>query len=284
MIPVTEPHGGIASHRREGMCIPGTNPDQTQMSTYLDQTSERVTPLAPLIDAIPSGKIEWAEELIAGATTDLLLDQLAHAVAGRKRVQAFLISKELTRRGLPPAFRRLPEPDPDDPGQRFDLFLYDAEWLAVRYPEHKARFSRWQGIFRGRQFHQTVAYAFWDGRREAWQFGSCLGLTSEQRQECCYAGGGKIGPIRAHIRKTRSDALSRISEAVWNGKSGGQTEEERVTTIRRRQALWECACLSEWKPQRTAHLYGMLTGEEIPRNVVAKQLAKIQVAVMGLHQ
>jgi hypothetical protein len=50
---------------------------------------------------------------------------------------------------------------------------------------------------------------------------------------------------------------------------------EQDATIRRRLDLWICAEIGDWKPQRTADLYEMKTGEAIARNLVAKQLAKI---------
>ncbi len=68
-------------------------------------------------------------------------------------------------------------------------------------------------------------------------------------------------------------ARARIADGIKAHDRRAQADQD--ATIKRRADLWLCAELADWKPQRTADLFAMLTGEVLPRNVVAKQLDKL---------
>lgn len=188
---------------------------------------------------------------------------------------ALLVSAEMTRRGIAPCFRGLPVrrewwtgTDTD-----FALMVADLQWIVARHPKHQTEWERAQAIFDPRKFDQTAAYLHWNGNRTAGQVAKALGLTEAQQRECAWIQCLHVERWRQRLHIRWPIARTRIAEGIKAHDRRPQAEQD--ATIGRRSDLWLCAELADWRPQRTADLFAMLTGEVLPRNVVAKQLGKL---------
>lgn len=199
------------------------------------------------------------------------LDQLKQG----KQDGALLVSAEMTRRGIAPCFRGLPVRKEWWMGTDTDFILMaaDLQWIVARYPEHRTEWERAQAIFHPCKFDKAAAYLHWDGNRTAGQVAKALGLTEAQQRECAWIQCLHVERWRQRLHIRWSIARTKIAEGIKAHDRRPQAAQD--ATITRRSDLWLCAELADWKPQRTADLFAMLTGEVLPRNVVAKQLGKL---------
>lgn len=218
---------------------------------------------------------ERLTEVLTLVSTDRLkathLDQLKQG----HQDGALLVSAELTRRGIAPCFRGLPlcrewwmGTDTD-----FVLMAADLQWIVARHPHHRTEWERAQAIFHPLKFEQTAGYLHWNGNRTAGQVAKALGLTDAQQRECAWIQCLHVERWRQRLHMRWPIARERIAGGIKAHDRRAQADQD--ATINRRSDLWLCAELADWKPQRTADLFAMLTGEVLPRNLVGKQLAKL---------
>lgn len=213
---------------------------------------------------------------LRGASTDRLMVALVEQIKRLNTDGALRVSAELTVRGIAPCFRGnfdrrelwLGFPDAD-----LILMLGDLQWIATMHPNHITEWERAQSIFDPRRFRKTAEYLHWEGRRSAGQIAKALALTEQQQRECAWIQCLHVERWRQRLFKRLPIAQARIASAIR--ASDKRPNEDQDATIKRRSDLWLCAELADWKPQRTACLHGMMTGEPLPRNVVAKQLGKL---------
>lgn len=232
-----------------------------------------------LLEHFPDVKIEQARDNLRRMTREELLQRLSFAYFKGERVKAFLINEALTAAGVPPCFRHLPDPDTADIVRRFDILLADLEWIANRYRDHHALYERYRRLFLPHAFHKTAYFIYYSGRTPAWKVVRGLALTIDQQWEChCLRSGSVSKRYRAMMEK-RDRTFQKITDTVQSGRCGGRSREELNQTILRRMAIWECGWMAENRPQRTADLLHLKTGELVARNVVAKQLEKIDRAL-----
>lgn len=229
--------------------------------------------------AVPhgGGNREKAEEALRRATTERLKVTLKRQIEKLNIEIALLVAAELTARNVAPCFRGLPiDDDPwwrDNPEADAILLRADLQWIVSKYPHHTPGWKRAHGIWRPEKFEKTADYLHWDGRRTVSQIATALGLTKDQQIECAWVQSLNIKRWRANLDRRRDAERARI-EALVRDKDR-RSQEEQDATIERRAKLWLCAELAGWRPQRTADVFHMLTGEALPRNVVAKQLEKL---------
>ena len=248
------------------------------------------------------------------ATVPFLKVLLQSQIAQLRTTAALMVSAELTARGIAPCLRGLPfereqqhriacsEPamtlaqfqelesdgcivvfDNEQPQSvtgeplvitavDFILLAADLQWIAAG-PKSAKMWERAERIFDPKQFDKTARYLHYDGRRAPGQVAKAMGLSEQQQRECAW--------IQClHIERWRDRLIPRLAVAKHRVEAVVRTSDKRSTadqdaTIKRRGELWLCAEFAEWKPQRTADLYLMMTGEKLPRNVVAKQLEKL---------
>lgn len=246
------------------------------------QEADQETPLVPLNELLQATSATSLQQLERDLTTvsrtdlaNMLATAIGRAaVATKYRIAAFYISAEMTKRGIPPVFQGLPELDEDDLTQRYDYCLFDLLWIVTRYPVHVVQYARYRGVFQPASFLRTADFIFYQGRRPVWQIVAGMTLTGDQQQECCSLHSRPVASARRKLRHTKDDADQRISDAVRKKDRRGSGDQEE--TIRRRQAIWFCAEIGGWKPQRTADLYEMHTGNAITRQLAAKQMDKVK--------
>lgn len=237
------------------------SPDDTALSDLdgIDDTKSRAGRLALVLHSTSTDRLKAA-----------LLDQLMQLnTDGAMRVSA-----ELTARGIAPCFRGRPVerafwcPEID-----FILALGDMQWIVSTYPAHVPEWARAKAIFDPKRFRKGGEFLFWDGQRTPGQIAKALALTEQQQRECAWIQCLHVERWRSRLFKRWQIAAARVASAVREGDKRPSVDQD--VTIKRRSDLWLCAELADWRPQRTATLYAAMTGETLPRNVVAKQLAKL---------
>ena len=218
---------------------------------------------------------ERLAEVLALVSLDRLKATLLDQLKQGNQEGALLVSAEMTRRGIAPCFRGLPAQkvwwggtDTD-----FALMTADLQWIVAKHPEHQTEWERAQAIFDPRKFDAAAAYLHWNGNRTAGQVAKALGLTDAQQRECAWIQCLHVERWRQRLHTRWPIARAKIAEGIKAHDRRPQADQD--ATINRRSDLWLCAELADWKPQRTADLFAMLTGEVLPRNVVAKQLDKL---------
>jgi hypothetical protein len=199
----------------------------------------------------------------------------ASEIARRK---SWLINRDFTRRGIPPCFRFRRPPDASEFGLngRYDLALWDADWITTRHPNHKVLFGQHKALFTPKTFLASLGFLFYFGNRPPWNMCRALGLTEAQQWECQLLQSGAIGKRRRQISKMRPKMELQIATAQDHKRQRGRSAADKAKTLERLKALWLCGSMSDWKAQRTADLYHMLTGDRIARNLAAKQIEKIK--------
>lgn len=154
------------------------------------------------------------------------------------------------------------------------LLCIDLKWITVKYPAHKPEWLRAGGIFKNADFLKTAKYLYWGGRRESGQISKALALRPHQQRECCLIKCLAESRWREKLVIRFYKAVELINSSVARSRDH-RTEDERRKTLRRRRDIWLCAEIADWKPQRTADLYQMLSGEVLQRNNIANQMAKL---------
>jgi hypothetical protein len=205
-----------------------------------------------------------------------LIDPSVVAKVKGARMLSWLVSCELTRRGVPPCFRRLPDRDKLGLNGRYDLTLWDANWIVGRYPDHKVLNSRHQPMFTPDRFFRSVEFLFWAGKRAPGGMSRVLGLTPEQQWECHCLQAGPVSKKRRLIREMQPGTERRLAEVENAKRQRGRSAAAKAATLRRLQQIWLCGSMASWAPQRTADLYKMQTGQQIGRNLAANLIATVK--------
>lgn len=208
---------------------------------------------------------------------DRLKSALADQIEQLNTDGALRVSAELTARGIAPCFCGN---FADDkwlrsfwPAVEPILLLIDLQWIVARYPNHTPEWQRLKSIFDSKKFWQTAEYLRWDGKRSAGQVAKAMGLSEQQQRECLWIQCLHVERWWKRLFKRLPIAHARIESSIREGDK--RPVEAQNETIKRRCGLWLCAELGDWKAQRTANLYAMMTGKTMPRNVVAKQFQKL---------
>lgn len=227
------------------------------------------------------GCFATAKEKLPTMTTSALCNRLQDNFVSGGRISAYFVSEELTRRGVPPYLRSLAQPLPDfrecNVNQRFDLLLYDLEWIVHAYPEHKTNAPGYMRIFRpGKDFFRGAEHISKRGNREPWRIARDMGLSADQQWDCQVVRGREIALERKYIRERRLAYMDYFRSALEAGKRCGQTPEQQKQTRTRRFNLWLCSRIAGRKNlQEVARRYEQLTGEKIDRRIVGRQLEMI---------
>jgi hypothetical protein len=207
-----------------------------------------------------------------------LKELYADRIANDNTPTTIELGAEFCRRGIAPCFRGIGHdwfhaghPDTD----RL-LAICDMQWIVARYPKHRPEWKRLSSIRDSDQksFLKAADYVLYGGRRTAGQVAKALGLTTDQQRECLWIQRLDVARWRVSLMKRWPTMQGRITDAIRRIDLRDETAQDE--TIARRQDLWLCAEIADWKPQRTADLYAMKTGVVLARNLVANQLDKIR--------
>lgn len=238
------------------------------------------------------GKLVTVIELLLARDPDLLnqlreklrgldnekLCQLANvSIRQKKRVAAFLANEALTLRGVPPCFRKLPEPS-GDALQLADLLAIDLDWFGVRYPEQKTLMRRWKNVTSKKIESRWATIRFictWQFR-DMWKYVKLLAMTEYQEWECHYLHRGKMDSAQDAIKRSREDVAGKLRQQRYKRKLKLLTNEE-LADFDRWLEVWACANMGAWKsPTRVAWLYTAKTGNPLSRQMAAKIMDKLR--------
>lgn len=237
-------------------------------------------PLAPLLAATPAETLAAIRLRLASLGREELIKRFRVAFAGAKRLTSLVFADALIAEGIPPAFwHENQQWAAHSLNPRFDLFLFDVRWLRRWYPEHVrvVRYKRCRQLLSTAEsaHHREAEYAFYAGRRPPWKLVASLGLSKRQQWDCAFL---RSAPIAKHhaITLAASDKVFKVLQEDMQSvrRTSAFTDDDAQMSLLRRHALWICSRMADG-PTETAIRFQQLTGEEITRQAVAKQLAKV---------
>lgn len=231
-------------------------------------------------------ELERFNARVAALTVRDTMDLRASVGTCADPAMLWALHAELMRRGVPPILRG-PRPWQLGTQGRLVEFGADVSWLAVTDPTHRARYALARGILKtrwgGDGWWQLVLRQF--GRS-----GDVRGLV---------LAFGLAEPQRLHLRTMQVANRARLFERLHGdgfGKLVGAIEDAvraapdrsgrtdpRATAIRRAQ-LWRVHRLLDEGPARTAYSWARLSGEELNRWQVAKQLAAVKDVALAFER
>lgn len=248
-----------------------------------DEAQQDYVSLSALLGPVAPSGLERARLRLAVTDRERLIGGFQKAFAAGKRLLAHLIAEELVTRGVPPCcWYEILDWKHASLSQRYDLFVCDLLWLRRWHRRHvqKIRYIRYRVLLTGidTAFYREVDYAFWAGRRPAWQLIKSLSLTVSQQWECAWLRSTPVQKKSASIDADSAHVLGLLRAdlgAVRRTAAYGEAEAE--ATLRRRHAIWRCWRIEgSASPTAIAARYEQLTGETISRQLVANHLVKIQ--------
>lgn len=158
-------------------------------------------------------------------------------------------------------------------GADYIMLCADLQWIVAKYPDHLTEWQRAQAIFSPMRFRKVAEYLYWGGQRTSGQIAKAMALTKYQQRECAWIQCLNVKRWKVRLFERLTIAKERIALAIRDKDK--RSIKEQDATIENRSNLWLCAELAEWKPQLTANLYLMLTGQKLSRQAVANQLSKL---------
>lgn len=246
-----------------------------------EEAAERLAPMRPLLDKLAQEKVSEARSMAFRLERGKLLKRFQAAFAEGKRVPTFVLAEALIWQGVPPAFWHEPDIAALTLEQRFDLFLFDVRWLRWTYPEHAhvIRYKRSRQLLsiNEKEHHREAEWAFYDGKRQAWQHVQTLSLTDRQQWDCVWL---RSAPIIKRHRVNQAEG-QKIIQALRDDlqavpRTSTFTEQHAEATVIRRHALWLCDRTTGGGPTAIAARYEQMTGQPITRQAASKQLEKLR--------
>lgn len=261
--------------RQQGPAAPAT---QTAAAVY--------TPLVSLLHATPPDTLSEARRRVALLDRAELIRRYVAAYADGKRLVAYVMASELIERRIPPScWREAPVADDPTLTQRADLVLADLTWLRRWHPEHASavRYQRGKALLTGSEsvFFREAEFAFYQGKRPAWKVVGSMSMTERQQWEAAYLRSTPIkraaeatSALRPRVQQALHDDLRTVRRTTAYG------EVEAAATLVRRIALWDCSrIVKDGSPTEIAARYQQMTGIQITRQAVAKQLDKLRAVL-----
>lgn len=240
-------------------------------------------PLSAMLASTPPDHLDEARRRVGNLSRRTLLDRFGSAFADDKRLGAFLFAEELTKRGIPPAFRGTPQPA-NCLNKRYDLLVYDLRWLRRQHSEHVrvVRYRRCEKLlsFGEADFHREAEYAFYEGRRPAWKLVGSLNLTESQQWDSYWLRSAPIARRHRETEAMRNRVLAALRDDLQTTRrTAAFTNEDAEATLQRRCDLWVCSRMTDGSPSQTARRYEQMTGQLITRQATAKQLEKVRTVL-----
>jgi hypothetical protein len=247
--------------------------------------NEGFAPLARLLRAPAPGALDEARRRIAKLHRANLIQHYQAAYAANKLLGAYLMGEELIERGTPPCFwHETLALGSANLAQRRILVLGDMAWLRRWYPDHDkvVRYQRIKALLTGPEsmFFREAEFAFYEGRRPAWQLVKSLSMTERQQWDAAY--------LRSAPIKKQAAATEAMSKCVLDALRDNLSKTRRISfglaevlaSAERQYALWLCSrMVKDGSPTEIAARYLQLTGSPIARWTAAKQLAKVRAAL-----
>ena len=184
---------------------------------------------------------------------------------------------ELDQRGISPCLRW---PARDDTLQHdFITWLADMLWFAKRQRAHEPKFRGWRDLQKqlpgSEKWHATAARQFvyvHSRRSPSYWCANGLGLSDDQRQDLMTLPTTVMCAARRMLqpRAFAEIEIALLKHAISHPDRSGQYAPECIAN--RRSALLRTWVLSGKSPTLTAANWKALTGEQLSRQAVSKQI------------
>ncbi|MBC3874607.1 hypothetical protein [Undibacterium flavidum] len=233
-----------------------------------------------------SGKVQQATATAKRLDRNELIIRFQNAFEERKRLATHVLATGLVWQGVPPFAWHYPTLTAKADltvEERYDLFNYDLLWLRRHHRQHAKNISyqRYKALLTevsDSKVFAAVDYAFYSGKRPAWQIVKSMRLTDEQQRQCFW--------IRSHPVRTQLLAITVNQKRVFNvlqeaiskvRRTKTFTPEDALITLDRRRNLWVCKQLTDdGTATEIARKYCELTGVVIDRTIAHRQLKIIE--------
>lgn len=250
---------------------------ESSSPTFESSLPRKLVTVIDLLLACDTDLLNQVREKLQDLDTEKLVRLAFVKIRQKKRVTAYLTNEALTLRGIPPCFRKLPEPS-DDALQVADLIAIDLDWIGVRYPEHKTYLGRWGNVTSKKITTRWATIRFicnWQSR-VMYKYVKLLALSEHQEWECHYLQREKIGWRGNLIESMREDVARKLRQRRYARGLKLLTVEE-LEDFERWLEVWACANMGAWKsPTRVAWLYTKKTGKPLSRQMAAKIMYKLR--------
>lgn len=243
-------------------------------------SGEGFRPLSAAFAAAPAATIEAVRQRLESMGREQLLERFRVEFANGRRLAAYMFADELVTREIPPWVWLDGQLDGKHSLiQQCDLTLFDLRWLSRRHREHiaKCRYQRYRQLtfWTDRRFLTVAEWITHEGKRPAWKIVRALNLDEAQQLDCAIL---RSAPINRRVIATaamRDQVFHALQDDVASiRRTRTFTASDALITLERRHNLWLCSRMSN-SPTEIARRYREMTGEEITRQVAAKQLEKI---------
>ena len=230
--------------------------------------------LIELIYHDPERKRSQILEKLLARPREEVIERLRIAIRDRRRQAVWILNADLTRRGMPPAFRPSVWFDGKPRIPIEDILLLDLQWIADRYPRQKTHTKRWQKLFSPQTFFDTAHWITIRMPKPAGFFVGGLKLTESQQLETSML---LCKPAQARRLKVNQQSKG-VYEALkqhHNQNPRTRIQDGPEKTIERRHHIWHCASLAHWLPQPTAKMYESKTGIAMSRQNAGKIIGEV---------
>lgn len=199
--------------------------------------------------------------------------QMEQSPSKKDRVFLWLLSKEYTRRNVPPVLQGLPDPCDDDPEQIGDAAIIDMLWIRAHMPNLKPAYGGWKVAITS-----SDSKAWWIGNRYPkkqidWVCRG-LGLNDRERRQLHFFRNEGFKNTQLRLDSQREDVWHRLEYAYEMRDSRYKTADQKAT-IDRRCEIWYVGHLAGWSPQLTAFFYEARTGEKMTRQLAASIIDQV---------
>ena len=127
---------------------------------------------------------------------------------------------------------------------------------------------------------REAEFAFYEGRRPAWQLVKSLSMTERQQWDAAYLRSTPIKKQAATTEAMSKRVLDALRENLSKTRRVSFGLAEALASADRQYALWLCSRMVKGgSPTEIATRYLQLTGNPIARWTAAKQLAKVRTTL-----
>ncbi|WP_136417742.1 hypothetical protein [Herbaspirillum sp. ST 5-3] len=249
-------------------------------SAPIEDSGEGFRALSAVFEAASAATIEAVRQRLESMGREHLLERFQAEFFNGRRLAAYLLADELISREIPPWVWLDGQPEGKHTlVQRCDLMLFDLRWLSHWHREHIAncRYQRYRQLtfWTEKRFLTTAEWIIHKGKRPAWKIVRALSLADAQQLDCTLLRSAPINRRAAATAAMRGQVFRALQDDVASiRRTRTFTSNDALITLSRRRNLWLCSRMSN-SPTEVARRYRQLTGEEITRQVAAKQLAKV---------
>ncbi|WP_285983410.1 hypothetical protein [Roseateles subflavus] len=187
---------------------------------------------------------------------------------------------ELDKREVPPCLR-WPANDATRQAE-FITLLADLLWFCRRNPEHRPRFRGWRDLLNqppaSARWHHCAhrQFLFIAARRSVSHWcATGLDLSDQQRQDLMTL---ETNAMRASRRALEPRQFAGLRERLECHSRRHPDKSGRVTPAQvasRRALLWRTYVLAGRSPTRAVEFWALLSGEELTRQALSKQIALV---------